>query len=112
QCSGVQFAAPIGAALDPLGRESAICRYKNVVDLDVLAAGSGEANDVPGVDDCVVARRHQKHAVLALPGLLVADDGAEHVPRRGIDAARKRPAAAETITALHAPRAAARENQR
>ena len=49
--------------------------------------------------------------MLALPGLLVADDGAEHVPGRGIDAARKRPAAAEPITALHAPRTAARENQ-
>src|SRR5205814_6870242 len=105
------FAAPIWAALDPLGRESTIGRNKNVFELDVLAAGAGEADHVPGVDDRVVARGHQKHAVLALPGLLVADHGAEHIPGCGIDAARKRPAAAQPITALHAPGAAARENQ-
>ena len=111
QGPGIEFAAAIGAALDPLGGEGAIGRHKHIGNFDILAAGGGEADHLPGVDDRVVTRRHQEHARLALPGLLIADDGAEHVPGRGIYSARKRPTAAEAIAALDAPRPAARKNQ-
>src|SRR5262249_46344727 len=110
QGAGIELAAAIGTAPDALGREGPIGRHKPIGNPATRAASAGEADDLPGIDDGVIASRHEKHARLALPGLLVADDGAEHVPRRGIDPARKRPAAAEPITAFGATGAAAREN--
>ena len=60
----------------------------------------------------IVAGRQQEDAGLALPGLLVDDEGADHRPVGGVDAARKRPAAGDTVAAGHAPRPAARKDQR
>src|SRR5215471_7482180 len=76
---------------DPFDGEGPVSRNKNIGALDILATGVGEPNHLPGVDDRIVAGRHQKHARFVLSGLLVANHGAEHVPGRGIDPARKRP---------------------
>src|SRR6516162_5938740 len=107
----VELAASIGAALNPLDGEGPVSRNKHVGDLDIVAAGAGEADYLPRVDDRVVAGGHQEHARFVLPSLLVADDGAEHVPGGGIDPARKRPAAGQPVAAFHPPGAAARKNQ-
>ena len=47
-----------------------------------------------------------------MPGLLVLHDRADQVPGRRVDAAGKRPAAGDPITALDLPGAAARKDQR
>src|ERR1700735_5242863 len=108
----VDLAARVGAAGDLVDRERAVAGDEDILDRYVLAARPGEADDVPGVDDRVVARRQQEDARTALAALLVVDDAADEVPGGGIDAARKRPAAGEAIAALHLLRPAARENQR
>src|SRR6516225_9152778 len=109
--SRVELAASIRTPLDPFDGEGPVSRNKNIGDLDIPATGAGEPNHLPGVDDRIVAGRHQKHARFVLSGLLVANHGAEHVPGRGIDPARKRPTTAQTVTALDAPGATTREDQ-
>ena len=60
----VDLAARVGAAGDPLDREAAVIRDEHVVDRDILAAGAGQADHVPGVDDRVIAGRQQEDARL------------------------------------------------
>src|SRR5262249_3558211 len=96
---------------DPFHCEGPASPHQNIRDLDHPATRAGEHNHLPGVDDRIVAGRHQKHARFVLSGLLVANHGAEHVPGRGIDPARKRPTTAQTVTALDAPGATTREDQ-
>ena len=63
--AGIDLAARVGAAGDLLDGDAAVGRDEHVVDRDILAAGAGQADHVPGVDDRVVAGRQQEDAGLA-----------------------------------------------
>ena len=47
-----------------LDRQRAVIRHKHILDRDIFAAGAGEADHLPGIDDRVVARRQQEDARL------------------------------------------------
>src|SRR5205085_7286460 len=57
QHRGVDAAARVGAAGDLPDRDGTVFRHKHVVDRDILAAGAGEADDLPGIDDREIAGR-------------------------------------------------------
>ena len=85
--------------------------HENVFHFDVVAAGAAQARRVPRVDDAVVARRQQEHAVIGKLAVRRSDP-AEHRPRAGIDAARKFPASVEPVAAGDARGFARREHER
>ena len=91
----------------------AVVRHEHVLDRDILAAGAGEADHVPGVDDRVVARRQQEDARLGCrrsprPGRS-RRSGSRPTGRRRSKTASGRSADSRPSTLL---RAAARKDQR
>src|SRR3989442_6784362 len=73
-------------------RERAPLRNEDLLHLDVLAAGADHAHRVPGVDDPVVALRHDAEAPIDRRLDIVAvDDDREHVPVAVVHARGERP---------------------
>src|SRR5215469_12471263 len=87
QHRGVDRTSGVWPTSDLVDRQRAVFGYQDVLDHDVLAAGAGKADDLPGVDDRVVLGRKQEDARACAAALLVVGDAADQVPRRGIDTA-------------------------
>ena len=92
------------------GRHAAMGRHKRVLDLDVVAAGAGEAERMPVIEAAEIGLRHQEKTPLGCAAGLVGHAAGQH-PGRGIDAAGKRPLAREAVAAFHRCRLATRKRE-
>ena len=109
--AGVHAGPRRRAAFHEIDRQRAVLGHEDVLHFDVVAAGAAQSRRVPGVDDAVVARGQQEHAVIGKLAVRRGDP-AQHRPRAGVDAAGELPAAGEAIAAGDARGLARREHER
>src|SRR3954453_8244289 len=87
------------AALIIFLAQDAVLRDEGAADLEGLAAGPGEADDVPVIDDLDVLLRHQhRDGLLFLAALHIAG---RHYPICMVDAAGERMPAGPLHAAVH-----------
>ena len=86
--------------------------HERVINLDIVRSRAAQAGRIPGVLDAIVALRKQEDAILDAVGVVVGrHDARQHVPFAAIHSGRKRPAAAQHISAIDLSGAAGGEDE-
>ncbi|MNV40172.1 hypothetical protein D3C71_1317730 [compost metagenome] len=75
-------------------------RHKHILHFQAFAAGAGQAENVPVVDDLVVGARHQQRNTVDGDAVFVTYQATDEGPLAMVRAARAFPLAAELVAAL------------